>query len=533
MGKASTFPERKKAAMYTKFESWQSKAAALLVVILVAIQPLYLHPRDRYVRLTGHKFMFFVIYMAVMLLVVAIIWLIRMASKPKLGIREGPYLADWAVLGFALVTLLATLFTPFKGAIREITGEPVNLWIGIPERDGRYDGAITQFLYVAIFLIVAHWYKPNTRHFTIFGISAILVALIGILQFFGYDFLKLWPRDNPLYRIDNYYNIFFRSTLGNVNIVSTYVCVAILIFGFLYIKTSSKWLPLWLAASTLNFWLMELADSDSGRVGVIVALLLAIPFIIENMKTIGKTMILAASWILSYTLHKILFEVINIKTREISSLLPFIAAGLVLLAIGVLFAIRGKPSRHDAPVRWKLGVILIAACIAFGIAGVEVLGRRDAASETPGFLYELRELLHGNVDDEFGTNRAYIWRNALAVYPQHPLIGTGPDTFEHAFPEEAHMKYGERYDKAHNEYLQILICQGILGLICYLVFLIAASIKAVPLAFKNPLLMAILAAFIGYCVQAFFNISVPIASQLLWVLAGMLANRRVREFRFE
>ena len=69
-----------------------------------------------------------------------------------------------------------------------------------------------------------------------------------------------------------------------------------------------------------------------------------------------------------------------------------------------------------------------------------------------------------------------------------------------------------------------------LGLICYMVFLVASSFNAVPKAFRNPMLMAVLAAFFGYCVQAFFNISLPIASQLLWVFAGMLANKNFREY---
>ena len=172
---------------------------------------------------------------------------------------------------------------------------------------------------------------------------------------------------------------------------------------------------------------------------------------------------------------------------------------------------------------------VIEAWVA-GIAGIEILGRADPADENPsGLMYEAREILHGNIKDELGTNRVYIWRNALAALPNYPIIGTGPDTFAQAFPEEAHMRYGESYDKAHSEYIQILICQGILGLACYLVFLVGILLKSIPAAFTNPLAMAVLAAFVGYCAQAFFNISLPIASQTLWVFAGMLASKQFRE----
>ena len=539
---AANYIERKKAAIYGKYEMWQNRVARLLVILLLCIHPLFLNT-ERYIRLTLHKFQFFCACMIVVLLFVIIIWAIRLTRKPKILSQESPTLADWAVIGFAIVTLLSALLSPFKA--------DVNVWIGIPEPNGRYDGAVTQLSYAAIFLIISHWYRPRVRDFAVFGISASLVGLIGILQFYGMDFLKLWPNYLSAYEVNNFYNIFFRSTLGNVDIVSTYVCIAILLCGFLFVRMKSKWQPLWLAASALNFWLMDLADADSGRVGVLVAVVLAIPFIVENRKSFGRTLILGASWLAVYTLQNLFYDALVVNARTVGSLLPYAGAVVVLLALGILVSgvrglsrTRGQGSgiRSRGPrwldgeqgagsrAGWLLGVILIVVIIVAGLAGVEVLGKRSAESANPGgIIYEVREVLHGRIADEMGTNRVYIWRNAFKVYPDHPLIGSGPDTFKQVFPEEAQNRYGQIYDKAHSEYIQLLVCQGILGLICYLIFLVSASLKAVPKAFKNPLVMAVLAAFIGYVAQAFFNISLPIASQMLWVFAGMLANKRFRD----
>ena len=537
---AANYMERKIAAMYGKTDVWQNRAARLLVILLLCVQPLFF-TRDRYIRLTQHKFEFFCVCMAAVILFALIIWLYRITRKPRLLLQEQPSLADWAILGFATVTVLSALFSPFK--------DQINVWIGKPEPDGRFDGAVTQLLYVVIFLIISRWYKPRTRDFAVFGISASLVGIIGVLQFYGMDFLKLWPNDMDNYHVENFYNIFFRSTLGNVDIVSTYVCVAILLCGFLFIRMKSKWLPLWLAASALNFWLMELAGADSGRIGLLAAMFLAIPFIVENLKTLGKTLILGASWLTVYTLQKLFYDALILKTRSVSSLALYACVIVVLIAGGVAlmwagrkrerarsreprFANAGTSSGGDENVKgkWLRGVIVIAVLVVAAVAGVEVLGGRAARSENPaGIIYEAREILHGNLTDEMGTNRVYIWRNALKAYPDRPIIGSGPDTFYFTFPAEAQMRYGQSYDKAHNEYIQILICQGVLGLLCYLLFLVSASIKSIPKAFQNPLVMAVLAAFTGYLVQAFFNISLPIASQMLWVLAGMLANKRFRE----
>ena len=523
----ASFPERKKAAMYAKIDIWQARAARLLVVLLLCIQPLYLHP-ERYIRLTYHKWTFLVASVSIVLLCVLIIWAYRLTRTPRLLPQDKFHLFDWAVLLFAVVTFASALFSPFR--------DYMNVWIGVEEPFGRYDGAITQLFYVAVFFVVSRWYKPKVKDFVVFGISASLIGLIGIFQFYGMDFFNLWPVNHPDHGHLSFYEIFFRSTLGNINIVSTYVCIAILLCGFLFIRMKSKWQPLWLAASALSFWLMDIAGSDSGLVGVVVATFFAIPFIIEGKKYLGRTLVLLSSWVAVFTLQRLIFQVNFMGTMTFASLLPFLAAFAVLLVIGLVLSRLGTEREPDAPAKWKLGVILIAVFIAIGLVGIELLGR-EAAVRQEGFadriLFEAREVMHGNLRGEMGSGRVHIWRYALSVVPDNPIIGTGPDTFQFAFPDEGHGFMGAAFDTAHNEYIQILVAQGILGLLAYLVFLGGVFLTSLRYAFKNPLVMAVLAAFFGYCVQAFFNINLPIVSQTMWVLVGMLASKQFRETALE
>jgi hypothetical protein len=626
------------------------------------VQPLYFN-QHRYIGLTGHKYNFFLFCMVFVLIAAVIVLFAKLIGGHKLLSLKNLTIADWAVLGFALVTFISALFSPYRDA--------VDVWNGVAER---HDGAITQLFYVLVFLIVAHWYKPRVRDFGAFGITAICIGLIGILQFYGMDFLRLWPNEEFLpngqpneYHVENFYNIFFRSTLGNVNMVATYVCVAILLCGFLYVKMeASKWRYVWLAGSASCFWLMLIGGSESGMVGVIVTVIFAIPFIIQGREYIGRFLILGSSWLGVYALQKLFYDMRILEAEAAGRIGVYAALAALPLAGGLALTLllrKKKEAEADGekPVKWKAGVIFIVAVIAAGFAGVEIFGRhtdlegfyaREGASieltteqvqwgthsmlvtggagaeirvETvleadinyaiyarvrakmpesveltiaaqsgqsdnriistiavddsdwqwiggqhtfgvadieSGFItiniesdnenakfyvdnlsifgahiidfnntpwrpiYEAREMLHGRAEDSFGSRRYYIWRNALEAFPSdNLLIGSGPDTFTQAFPNQAEARalHGVTYDKAHNEYLQILICQGILGLLCFLVFLGYLLIKAIPKAFKNPLLMAVLAGFTGYSVQAFFNISLPIASQMLWVAAGVMA----------
>ncbi|MCL1828778.1 MAG: O-antigen ligase family protein [Oscillospiraceae bacterium] len=501
-------------AAYAEISVWQERTAEALVVVLMCVLPLFL-TSERYFYLTRQKFVFFVASTCLIMYAVAAVWGARLLRDPRLPSRSGVFsVADCALLGFAGVTLLSAFLSPYR--------EVANVWLGIQER---FDGAVTQLLYVLVFFIVSRWYRPRTRDLALFAASSVIVAGIGILQFFGMDIFTLWPVHDERFIVENYYDIFFRSTLGNVNIVSTYVCAAVLLNGYFFVRTESTRPYLWLAASALNFWLMDLAGSYSGRVGVAAALVLTLPFVFENKKYSGRFLILCGSWVLVYAAHRLFYNLIALGNGNPSRLLLY-AAGLCLLLLSgfaLLIWEKKKPGQNSGRNR-KLGLIAALLCVVLGVAGVEIAGRSGG-----GMIYELREIMHGNIQDSFATYRIHIWRNAMSVYSRHPFFGSGPDTFSFVFPEAAQGVVGEFYDKAHNEYLQILICQGIFGLACYLVFLAAIFVKAVKKAFSDPIIMAVSAAFAGYAAQAFFNISLPIASQMLWIFAGIIAGAASRK----
>ena len=56
-----------------------------------------------------------------------------------------------------------------------------------------------------------------------------------------------------------------------------------------------------------------------------------------------------------------------------------------------------------------------------------------------------------------GTKRIYIWKNTLRIVPKNIIHGVGIDNFAKAFNGGPLIRKYSIYDKAHNEYLQILI----------------------------------------------------------------------------
>ena len=128
-----------------------------------------------------------------------------------------------------------------------------------------------------------------------------------------------------------------------------------------------------------------------------------------------------------------------------------------------------------------------------------------------------------------GSSRFYIWKKSLPLVKEYFWIGSGPDSFEFAFPNDEETKGflgGKVVDKAHNEYLQIAITLGVPALLIYLSFLLLIfrrAVQAVKLAEGNEkiLLYGVMATIMGYVVQAFFNISTVPVAPIFWSILGI------------
>lgn len=139
-------------------------------------------------------------------------------------------------------------------------------------------------------------------------------------------------------------------------------------------------------------------------------------------------------------------------------------------------------------------------------------------------------------NDTVGSSRVYIWKRGITFIPQHPMLGSGPDTFgviflQKYFDELDYMQKltGGIVDKAHNEYLQLTVTSGIPALIIYLSLITLITLRLIK-KFRESrdnyqlLYLGLLMSIIGYLVQAFFNISVVSVAPVFWAMLGIAAN---------
>ena len=192
--------------------------------------------------------------------------------------------------------------------------------------------------------------------------------------------------------------------------------------------------------------------------------------------------------------------------------------GLLGAACGSVLALPVMlPLEKRARRRLWLGILSGAA---LGLALVWLL-------PLPGFLGEAHALLRGDAEDSFGSGRIYIWRNTLPLLRERLLAGGGADTFPHRMTARFTRELEDGrviqrvIDCAHNEYLNILVNQGLPALLFYL----AALVCSLTGWFKRRGgAAAALAggAVLCYALQAIFGISTPSCSGFFWIFWGLL-----------
>lgn len=323
----------------------------------------------------------------------------------------------------------------------------------------RHEGALTITLYGLCFLLVSVFGKADRRLLAVLGASVSLFCLLCLVQLAGWNPFGLYPAGCGYADAYTAYAGEFLGTLGNVDLVGAFLSLVIPILVF-----SLARLP--------------------GRRRFLLLIPLALAFAV-----------LAGMSVL---------------------------AGWLGVALGCLTAVPVSGSRNPCvQKRLALGVLALLA------AGVAVAWAVDLGGELP---HQLHRVLHGELDPAFGSGRLHIWGEVLRRIPGRLLLGAGPDTMAHAglepftrYDPDLGLTLMGHIDAAHNEYLNILYHQGIFALGAYWGALGLLALQWVRCARKADGAAVLGAGVCGYCVQAFFGISMFITAPFFWLTLGLLA----------
>jgi len=330
----------------------------------------------------------------------------------------------------------------------------------------RLESVFTLLSYVALTFIFSSLVASEKQfHCLMKGllVSSSLIALYGIIQFSGYN-----PTEHflPLFRHNR-----INSTIGNTNFLGKFLVLVLPLFMAYYLTATSMAEKFFLGAGGMfSVCTLFLTFTRASWVGFFVACIL-FAFI---------------------TGREILWK----KKNRI----------LALMLIGIVFS---------------------AGILSFASVKLKTpQGRR---------LFEAKERIFSSFDVKEGkgvATRLFVWKKVMGIIQKRPLIGFGPDT--HVIPMSTfNMEYIRKFndrviiDRAHNNYLDITVAQGVIGLAAYMWIIITflvwlrRTMKQEEDISKRILFCGIFASFCGYLVNDFFIFSVVSVSPTFWSLMGI------------
>lgn len=348
-------------------------------------------------------------------------------------------------------------------------------------------GLLSTISYILLYYAFVSNFPKKNIHVLLTSIlsSAVLVSLYAILEHFGID-RDLWVQD-----VQN--RVF--STLGQPNWLAAYLVTLIPMTIILSVNS--------LAKGTFLFRFLEYG----------VYLILTLLFTTALLYTKSRSGIIAFFCVLAILTAFFLFQ----KEQRVKRGMMLIVTSLLVLVytIGTPFEQLKILSLSSLPFfkssnqqEYQIPVNSSSSLIEIGITGS-------------------------------GTIRKIVWKGAIDIFKNNPLIGTGVETFAQSYyqyrPAEHNMtsEWDFLYNKAHNEYLNFAATSGIFGLGSYTLFIlltliifakrILAEVSGVK-NLKSPerFILGVACGWMSILITNFFGFSVVIVQLFFFLLPAML-----------
>lgn len=522
-----------------------SGTISVFLLLLTAVFPLIYHNSYFDILETKYRcYYMIVIGMLAVLLILSLVMLVvdrkehggshtreLLKSLTPKHWRETFTAADVGVLVFWVISGISTLQSEY-------------LYEAFWGNEGRYSGFFLITLYVAFYFVVSRFWKIKGWLLEVFLISGMVMCFIGITDYFQMDILNFRGNMKP----DQ--SAIFTSTVGNINTYTAYVGLLMGVAAARFV-TVREWKKMawYYVCMVVTFFAIIMGCSENAYLAL-GGMFMVLPFVLfGSRRGTVRYLTVLATFATVIQCVDVLNQAFAERVIGLDSLFGLLA-GFSLLPAAVLFLWlvtaalayvwrpgKGKEGILKAEEQDDLGrlpVRLWSAVIVIGFAALCFM-LFDANAGGHGDRYgALGEYLVFN--DQWGTNRGYIWRKSVELYRDFPLVhkvfGYGPDTFGimtvTGFRHDMVNTTGQTFDAAHNEYLQFLLTVGPVALAGYLVFQVASCVKMVKNRRNNPYVLACMTGVVCYAFQAIVNLNLPIATPMMWFLisVGMAGVRK-------
>lgn len=479
-----------------------ARSATSFLLAVLCVYPLYI---DKFSNLGVVKFT------GVMTLSLAYcLWLGALAA---VGARPAPGRLPWrsdpslwalgAVVGTGVLSTLTSL------------SPSMSFW-GL----GGYYGGCMMVLFTAAGYLAVRAFAPQKllNGLTFFvGITTAIVTVLYVLNIFNIDLIGTYADTAVVERAQ------FFSTLGQKNFCSGFMAFALpLVFYAFLVARGVRHTVFYGIPAFFGGLALAVVDADGLALGIGAAVLVLICQKIFTTHTLRRLMVIGmfffadAGWMQYMRTH--------VYTQGGKPILAafghYAQIGFAVCAVVWVVLLLTLKDR-EIPL-WKAGRVLAALAVVLGAVLVVL------ANFWPGFpsLGKLDDLLVFN--DDWGTYRGTAWRISASTWASQPfwrkLVGVGPGMMHTAMVQwagdglTARMKI---FFAAHNEYLELLLTGGILGLAAWVWFVVSHLRKAAR-NWLRPGVAPVTLALVSYLAHAVVSIRVSMIFPEIMLLFALL-----------
>ena len=481
------------------------------LVILFAGLPLYM--QNKLVMIGNAKYLFFRNTTLVLgvFVVLAALWQRSRGEQKRKRMWNN---TDVFMLLYLASATLAYGISPCRETV--LLGDP-----------GWYMGLVTQVLLVGIYFAVSRYYDGSKSIWWIAGITAGIVTLIGLLNRLDIDVLGTfremengeWNRTQLLSTIgnNNWYAGYISVTAG-ISLAAAFmgkrqVRALGMLGSFLFFASAitSNSTTAILAACGLSLLLLLFSLRKRSRLLRALEILMLLPLSVFMVRMflllhltglvlagdVEKRLFFTPVWYGVFGVEAVLYLILRMRERRQRK--DFLESGRI----------------------YRIAVVAGAVMICAGVLlGCLLLG---------GIVENGNEML-----SEAANGRSALWKVTLLTYGKEGLLyqffGTGPGSYYHMLYQWGSdaMDWINRglldnnvYSNAHNEWLTLLVEQGILGMIAYGGIFFTAFRNLRTSALRDPRGLAVFLGLTGYLICSLFTFQHVLSTPFAFALLGM------------
>lgn len=505
---------------------------SLYMLTLMVVLPLYT-TETGYRHIGTEKCMFFrsvSLTACKVILPLGAVWLLcRLVRRFLSGRREKagrPVLS--ATDAFALVYLAAVVCSYLHSSFREKTQWGDAFYGAL----GWYLGLVTQLLFLAVYFMVSRLWQRRDWMIGLWMLALGAVTLLGYLNRFGVNPLRM-EGTSPQYI----------STIGNINWYCGYIVTGVSLLAYElwqeWGKAGKKRVH-GAGLVVLGIGLASLVTQGSSS-GIVALLVLAGVFYLLSVRDAGKMrrfwsgcILLSGVCLLTWVIRRIWPWAITYTegTTELltGSPLPFFMMGVSLL--GWFLAYRSSRTGRFRTGIWRLAGV--AAWTAAGAVLVLFFVLLAVNTRHPGSIGALSEMGAFTFDASWGSNRGITWTAGITCFLDQDipgkLVGVGPDSmamYIHSGVNPALKQTVEEYfgrfmlTNAHNEWLTVLINEGLLGAVGYIGLMLTAICRFLKKGKEDALAGAAGMGILAYTVNNIFSFQQVMSTSTVFLLLGI------------